>query len=80
MKAILDAASFERLWRELDQREQSEPDSDLWHTTLWLECSAEFVDIGLVDALGVPDPGVDIEIVQFDCPRCGQRHESLRFR
>jgi len=50
MKALLDPASFERLWRELDEREKTQPNPDVCHTTLWLECSREFLDLGRVEA------------------------------
>lgn len=33
MKALLDPASFERLWRELDEREKAQPDPDVCHST-----------------------------------------------
>lgn len=55
------------MWRELEAREEAQSDSDLSPTTVWLECNGEFVEVESVDA-------------RFDCPRCGQRHEPLRFR
>jgi hypothetical protein len=67
MKSIPDASSFERMWRELEARAEAQSDSELFHTTVWLECNGEFVEVEPVDAT-------------FDCPRCGRRHEPLRFR
>lgn len=32
MKDLLDPASFERLWRELDEREKAQPDADVCHS------------------------------------------------
>ena len=55
------------MWRELEEREQAQSDSGDTPTTVWLECSGEFVEVGSVDAT-------------FDCPRCGRRHEPPRFR
>ena len=80
MKALLHPLTFERLWRELDEREKAQPNPDLWHTTVWLECSGEFLELELVDATSARDSELGIELAEFDCPRCGVRHQSLRFR
>jgi len=47
--------------------------------SVWLECSAELIDIGSVDVLRIREAGRAIELVEFVCPRCGKRHTSLRF-
>ena len=80
MKTIFDPASFERIWRELDAREKTQPNSDLWPDTVWLECNGELVNIAVLETTSVRDADQELELVQFDCPRCGRRHESLRFR
>ena len=59
MKSILDPSSdytpsvatgirktFERAWRELDEREQLEEDSDVARDSVWLECNSDLVDSG----------------------------------
>jgi hypothetical protein len=80
MKNILDPVSFERVWRELDSREKAQPDSDRWPETVWLECNGEVVSIAALDTTSARDPALGLDLVQFDCPRCGRRHESLHFR
>ena len=93
MKSILDPSfeytpsiqtdiqqTFARVWRELGEREQAETDFSADRDSVWLECSGELVDAGSVTIVGVRMPGLVAEIVKFVCPRCKQRHESLRFR
>lgn len=75
-----DPASFARIWRELDGREKAQPDSDRWPETFWLECNGELVSAAVLDVTSVRDAELGLELGQFDCPRCGRRHESLRFR
>jgi len=70
--------TFERLWRELDQREQAKEDVDN-RKGLWLECNGELVDSGSVKVLGVRRSALGVKLLQFKCPFCGQRHESIRF-
>ena len=72
--------SFEKLWRELDERERRGPDSHLVHGKVRLECSGEVVDTESVGPI-IPYytwPGG--ELVEFICPRCDRRHESLLLR
>ena len=75
-----DPASFARIWRELDAREKAEPDSDRWPETVWLECNGELLSAAALDTTSIRDAELGLELAQFDCPRCGRRHESLRFR
>jgi hypothetical protein len=70
--------TFERVWRQLDDREQQE-DMDPEPMSLWLECNGDLVDFGSVKMLSVRRSTLGIEMVQFVCPQCKQRHESLQF-
>lgn len=93
MKSILDPSfhytssvqtdvrkTFDRIWRELRARDKTDPNSELGGSKVWLECNSELVDIGSVGAVGIREPVPGVELVKFLCPRCGRRHESLRFR
>jgi hypothetical protein len=93
MKSILDPSfeytpsyqtdiqqTFARVWRELGEREDAEADFGADRDSVWLECNGELVDAGSVTIIGVRMPAAVAEIVEFICPRCGQRHESLHFR
>ena len=93
MKSILDPSfeytpsyetdihqTFERVWRELGDREDSQFDVDADRDSLWLECNGELVEAGSVDVVGVRASALGIRMVEFVCPRCNQRHESLTFR
>jgi hypothetical protein len=93
MKSILDPSfeytpshqtdihrTFARVWRELAEREEAEAAFDDDSDSLWLECSGDLVDARSVKILGVRMSARVAEMVAFVCPRCGQRHESLRFR
>ena len=93
MKSILDPSSeyapsvqtdihqtFARVWRELGEREHAEADFSANRESLWLECNGELVDAGSVKIVGVRMSALVAEMVEFVCPRCKQRHESLRFR
>jgi len=70
--------TFERVWRELDQRDQLKEDSDN-RKGLWLECNGELVDSASVKILGVRRSELGVKLVEFVCPFCKQRHESIRF-
>jgi hypothetical protein len=93
MKSILDPSfeytpsnetdirqTFARVWRELGEREESEEDPSTDRDSVWLECNGELVDAGSVNIVRVRKSALLVEMVEFDCPRCNQRHESLRFR
>jgi hypothetical protein len=93
MKSILDAdfeytpsvetdirATFERVWRELGTRDQSHARPRDNCKTVWLECNAELVDSRSVKVLRVRKSALGVEMLEFVCPRCAQRHESLQFR
>ena len=92
MKSILDSSfeytpsietdirqTFERVWRELGEREEAEADFGADRDSLWLECNGELVDAGSVKIVDVRTPALVADLVEFVCPRCNQRHESLRF-
>jgi hypothetical protein len=93
MKSILDPSfqyvpsiqtdiqrTFARVWRELGAREQAEGDYGAARHSLWLECTGELVDARSVTVVGVRMPARMAEMVEYICPRCDRRHESLRFR
>jgi len=73
-------ATFERVWRELDSREQPDtsPGDDV--NSVWLECNGELVDSSSVKVLRVRKASLGFEMLEFVCPRCQLRHESLQFR
>jgi len=93
MKSILDSdfeytpsvetdirATFERVWRELDTRDQSHTSPGDDCNSVWLECNGELVDSSSVKVLRVRKSSLGFEMLDFVCPRCKQRHESLQFR
>jgi hypothetical protein len=47
---------------------------------VWLECNGELVDSCSVKVLRVRKSPLGFEMLEFVCPRCKQRHESLQFR
>ena len=73
-------ATFERVWRELDARDQSttSPGDDC--NSVLLECNGELVDSCSVKVLRVRKSSLGFDMLDFVCPRCKQRHESLQFR
>ena len=73
-------ATFERVWRELCTRDQSHSRPGDSCKTVWLECNAELVDSRSVKVLRVRKSSLGFEMLEFVCPRCKQRHESLQFR
>src|SRR5262249_34319888 len=70
--------TFERVWRELDERDDSGPDTDIDRNSVWLECNGDLVDSASVKIVGVRRSGLGVQIVDFVCPHCRGRHESLR--
>ena len=73
-------ATFERAWRELDTRDQSHTSSVDDRNSVWLECKGEPVDSSSVKVVRVRRSSFGFEMLEFVCPRCKQRHESLQFR
>ena len=73
-------ATFERVWRELDTRDQPHRSSGDDCNSVWLECNGELVDSCTVKMLCVRKSPLGFEMLEFVCPRCKQRHESLQFR
>ena len=73
-------ATFERVRRELDTRDQSPTDPGDDCNSLLLECNGELVDSCSVKVLRVRKFSLGSEMLEFVCPRCKQRHESLQFR
>jgi hypothetical protein len=93
MKSILDAdfeytpsaetdirTTFERVWRELDTRARSHTSPGNDRNSVWLECNGELVDSCSVKVLRVRKSSLGFEMLEFVCPRCKQRHESLQVR
>ena len=70
--------TFERVWRELDERDQAESTSGSSLSKVRLECNDQVVDTGAVELMGLRDSGPGTLLIQFICPRCGRRHESPR--
>jgi hypothetical protein len=46
---------------------------------VWLECDGEPRDLRSVEVIEIRSIADDLELVVFACPRCGKRHQSLRF-
>jgi hypothetical protein len=72
-------SSFEQLWREMEDRDDTETSPDLPNRWVRLDCNGELVDIGSVGLTGVRDSALCGELIKFVCPRCNEQHESLRF-
>jgi hypothetical protein len=72
--------TFERVWRELDTRDQSDTSLEEDCNSVWLECNGELVDSCSVKVLRVRKSSLGFTMLDFVCPRCKQRHESLQFR
>ena len=72
--------NFERVWQEMEMHEDSEDGSAADSDSVWLECTAELLDAASVEIVGVSKSRLGVEMLQFVCPRCNDRHESLRFR
>ena len=73
-------ATFERVWRELDTREQAQASPGDDCKSVWLECNGELVDSSAVKMLRMRQSALGFEMLEFTCPRCKQTHESLEFR
>jgi hypothetical protein len=73
-------ATFERVWRELETRDQPHTGSLDDRNSVWLECNGELVDSCSVKVLRVRKSFLGFDILEFVCPHCKQRHESLQFR
>ena len=73
-------ATFERVWRELDTRDQSHASFEEDCDSVWLECNGELVDSCSVKVLRVRKSSLGFQMLEFVCPRCKLRHESLQFR
>ena len=73
-------ATFDRVWRELDTRDQSDTSPGDDCKSVWLECNGELVNSCSVKVLRVHKFALDFEMLEFVCPHCKQRHESLQFR
>ena len=48
-------------------------------TKVWLECNGEPYDFRSLCFEEFLDGAGKFELVSFKCPRCGARHQSLRF-
>ena len=59
---------------EMSQVGEGEGDS------VWLECNSDLVDAASVKLLAIHKSACGLETLLFVCPRCGEPHESLRFR
>jgi hypothetical protein len=73
-------ATFERVWRELGTRDRSHTSSGADCNNVWLECDGDLIDSCSVKVLRVRKSPLGFETLEFVCPHCKQRHESLQFR
>ena len=73
-------ATFERVWRELETRDQSHTSPGDDFNSVLLECNGELVDSCSVKVLRVRKSPLGFDMLEYVCPRCKQRHESLQFR
>ena len=73
-------ATFERVWRELDTRDQSHSSPGDDRNSVGPECSGELLDLSSVKVLRDRKLPRGFEMLEFVCPRCRQRHESLQIR
>ena len=71
---------FEHLWRQVDERERREANSESPHTMVRLACTGELADVGSIGLVVVRTSPVGAELVEFLCPRCERLHESLPLR
>ena len=67
-------------WHGLGVREESDADSEADRDSVLLECSGDLVDAGSVRVIRVRRFAAGVQTLDFVCPQCRQRHESLRFR
>lgn len=72
--------TFERLWREVDEREKRDAKSGLVHHMVRLDCTGELVDIGSVGLVGLRGAALGAVLIEFVCPGCDELHRSRRFR
>jgi hypothetical protein len=71
--------SFEKLWREVEEREKREGNADLAHHRVRLACSGELVDIGSVGLVVSRESALGVVLIEFVCSRCDELHESRLF-
>jgi len=69
-------AYFDELWREVSDREVSEPEP--LDGKVRLDCSGELVDAGSVPVALVRHTAAGRRI-EFVCPRCSALHDSACF-
>jgi hypothetical protein len=63
-----------------DTLEPWDPENQSDRDSVWLECNGELFDVGSVKLVAVRKSARGFETLLFICPRCRQRHESIRFR
>ena len=93
MKSILDPSfaytqsldtdirkTFERVWREMGERDAPHAGAQVDRDNVWLECDGDLVAASSVKTLGIRKSALGVEMLQFLCPHCRGAHESLRFR
>jgi hypothetical protein len=79
MKSILDASTFERIWHELDEGTDAHTNATPSHIRVRLRCNGEVVRIRWPATPAMRGVEYGLSRIQFVCPRCGQRHESVVF-
>jgi len=67
---------FERAWAMLDDGDEPAPAGE----SVLLECNGELLESSAIDIVDLRKIRGGAEVIEFICPRCGEPHESLRFR
>ena len=67
--------TFEKLWREVQERESRAATPDFVHHQVRLDCNGELVDIGAVRLAGPRESPLGRVLIEFVCPRCKALHE-----
>ena len=73
-------ATFEKLWREVDEREKRDANSGLAHHMVRLDCTGELADLGSVSLVVLREAALGAVLIEFVCPHCDELHRSRRFR
>jgi hypothetical protein len=74
-KLASDPATFEKLWHELEAREDARTDPGDG-SKVWLRCTGELAPTGSIVIVGVQAFPVGRQLIEFICPRCDVRHTS----
>ena len=64
----------------LEELEKAQAAHGSTYSKVRFECNDEVAEIGRVELTGFRDASSGDVLIEFVCPRCGQRHESPRLR